>query len=119
MKFRVRSPEDLGLLLRAARKTAKVRLDDLSHTVQVSKQTTANVEKGKATVQLGTVMRLLDEMGLTLTVDLPESTLPALHRIQEREKRTLPHGQALPQQERAQIEQTLALAKRPPAKRSR
>lgn len=82
MKYKIHSPEDVGLLLRAARKSAKVRLDDLSHTVDVSKQTTVNVEKGKSTVQIGTVIRLLHEMGLQLTVDLPESALPALARVQ-------------------------------------
>ncbi|MBI3348798.1 MAG: helix-turn-helix domain-containing protein [Burkholderiales bacterium] len=86
MKCTIRSPEDLGVLIRAARRTAKVRLDDLSRTVGVSKQTTVNVEKGKSTVQLGTVIRLLNEMGLTLTVDLPESALPALHKAQQEAK---------------------------------
>lgn len=83
MKHLIHSAEDLGFALRAVRKSAKVRLDDLSQTVQVSKQTTTNVEQGKPTVQLGKVLRLLKELGLTLSVDLPESALPALHRIQQ------------------------------------
>lgn len=82
MKHIINSAEDLGFALRAARKSAKVRLDDLSKTVNVSKQTTTNLEQGKPTVQLGNVLRLLKEMGLTLSVDLPESALPALRRIQ-------------------------------------
>jgi DNA-binding XRE family transcriptional regulator len=86
MKYTIRTPEDLGLLIRAARKTAKVRLDDLSYTVGVSKQTTVNVEKGKPTVQLGTVIHLLNELGLTLTVDLPESALPAFSKAQQEAK---------------------------------
>ena len=86
MKYTIRSPEDLGILIRAARRTAKVRLDDLSRTVNVSKQTTVNVEKGKSTVQLGTVIRLLNEMGLTLTAELPESALPALKKAQQEAK---------------------------------
>lgn len=83
MKHLIHSAEDLGFALRAVRKSAKVRLDDLSQTVQVSKQTTTNVEQGKPTVQLGKVLRLLKELGLTLSVDLPESALPALRRIQQ------------------------------------
>lgn len=85
MKYTIRSPEDLGLALRAVRRSAKVRLDDLSRTVDVSKQTTVNVEKGKS-VQLGTVLRLLNEVGLTLTVDLPESALPALKKAEQQAK---------------------------------
>lgn len=82
MKHLIHSAEDLGFALRAVRKSAKVRLDDLSQTVHVSKQTTTNVEQGKPTVQLGNVLRLLKEMGLTLSVDLPESAMPALRRVQ-------------------------------------
>lgn len=83
MKHIIHSPEDLGFALRAVRKSAKVRLDDLSQTAGVSKQTTANVEKGKSTVQFGTVLQLLKEVGLTLSVDLPESALSALGRVQK------------------------------------
>ncbi len=82
MKHIIHSSEDLGFALRAVRKSAKVRLDDLSQTAGVSKQTTANFEKGKPTVQFGTVLQLLKEVGLTLSVDLPESALPALRRLQ-------------------------------------
>lgn len=82
MKFIIHSSEDLGFALRAVRKSAKVRLDDLSLTAGVSKQTTVNFEKGKPTVQIGTVLQLLKEVGLTLSVDLPESALPALLRVQ-------------------------------------
>jgi hypothetical protein len=48
----------------------------------VSKQTAVNLEKGKSTVQFGKVLQLLKEVGLTLSVDLPESALPALRRVQ-------------------------------------
>lgn len=82
MKHPIHSAEDLGFALRAVRKSAKVRLDDLSQTVGVSKQTTTHLEQGKPTVQLGTAIKLLAEIGLTLSVDLPESALPALQRVQ-------------------------------------
>lgn len=84
MKFVIHSSEDLGFALRAVRKSDKVRLDDLSLTAGVSKQTTVNVEKGKPTVQIGTVLQLLKEVGLTLSVDLPESAWSALLRVQKK-----------------------------------
>ena len=94
MKHIIYSAEDLGFALRAVRKSAKVRLDDLSQTVGVSKQTTTNLEQGKPTVQLGTVIQLLKEMGLTLSVDLPESALPALRRVQsEAREHSTDHAQ--------------------------
>ena len=87
MKHIIHSSEDLGFALRAVRKSAKVRLDDLSQTAGVSKQTTANFEKGKPTVQFGKILQLLKEVGLTLSVDLPESAIPALRRLQGQERR--------------------------------
>lgn len=82
MKRIIHSAEDLGFALRAVRKSAKVRLDDLALTARVSKQTAVNLERGMPTVQLGKVLQLLKEVGLTLSVDLPESAVPALHRVQ-------------------------------------
>ena len=82
MKHIVHSAQDLGFALRAVRKSARDRLDDLSRTAGVSKQTTAYLEMGKPTVQFGKVLQLLKEVGLTLSVELPESALPALQRVQ-------------------------------------
>jgi len=86
MQHIIHSAQDLGFALGAVRESTKVRLDDLSQTVGVSKQTTTNLEQGKPTVQLGTVLQLLKEMGLTLSVDLPESALPALRRVQRQSR---------------------------------
>lgn len=71
MQITVHSVADLGLALRATRKGSKVRLDDLAGFAGVSKQFVSDVEHGKQTVQLGLVLRLLAEMGLSLTVDIP------------------------------------------------
>lgn len=70
MKITLHSVSDLGLALRATRKGSKVRLDDLAGIAGVSKQFVSDVEHGKPTVQLGLVLRLLNEMGLSLTVDI-------------------------------------------------
>ena len=72
MQLTIRTVPDLGLALRATRRSAKVRLDDLAGMAGVSKQFVSDVEYGKSTVQLGLVLKLLDEMGVALTVDIPE-----------------------------------------------
>ena len=56
MRHPIHSVEDLGLIVRAVRKSSDVRQDDLAETVGVSKQFTANVEKGEPTVQMGLVL---------------------------------------------------------------
>jgi len=71
MKHEIKSSSDLGHAIRAVRKTSGVRLDDLSGIIGVSKQTTANLEYGKDTVSLGTALRHLQELGITLYVDIP------------------------------------------------
>lgn len=78
MEIPLHSVTDLGLVLRATRKGSKVRLDDLAAIAGVSKQFVSDVEYGKQTVQMGLVLKLLAEMGLTLTVTLPPAAEPAL-----------------------------------------
>lgn len=72
MQLSIHSVTDLGLALRAARRSSKVRLDDLAATAGVSKQFASDVEHGKPTVQLGLVLKLLSELGVPLMVDIPE-----------------------------------------------
>jgi len=73
MQITIQSVTDLGLALRATRKSSRVRLDDLADLAGVSKQFVSDVEHGKQTVQLGLVLRLLAEMGVILTVDIPSA----------------------------------------------
>lgn len=74
MKCTIKTEKDLGNVVRAVRKDSGVRLDDLAGILGVCKQTTANVEQGKPTVALGIVMKHLEELGLTLTVEVPSSS---------------------------------------------
>ena len=73
MQFTIQSVSDLGLALRAVRRSNKVRLDDLAGMAGVSKQFASDVEHGKSTVQLGLVLKLLSELGIPLTLDLPQA----------------------------------------------
>ena len=47
----------------------------------VSKQFASDVELGKETVQMGLVFKLLDEMGLRLSVDIVEQAAPELLQL--------------------------------------
>lgn len=84
MRLRLESVADLGMALRAARKGSAVRLDDLADMAGVSKQFVSDVEYGKPTVQLGLVLKLLEEMGLHLSIDLPSAAEPALLALKAR-----------------------------------
>ena len=91
MKYRIRTPEDLGLLLRAVRKHARVRQDDLAATAGVSKQFASDVENGKPTAQLGLVLKLLSEAGVTLNADIPDSADQEVTKLKSA-RNTTAHG---------------------------
>ncbi len=84
MKHTIHSADDLGVIIRAVRKSTKVRQDDLAAIVGVSRQFAVDVEKGKPTVQLGRVMRLLKELGIELSVEIPSEASRELERLRER-----------------------------------
>lgn len=81
MKHPIHSPEELGLIVRAVRKSAGIRQDDMAALAQLSKQFAADVEHGKPTAQIGRVIRLLDNLGLKLSVHVPESAEPLLRQL--------------------------------------
>lgn len=84
MKHIIQSTEELGLVIRAVRKSTQVRQDDLAAMVGVSRQFTVDVEKGKPTVQLARVLRLLKELGIELSVDIPSAASKELERLAHR-----------------------------------
>ena len=98
MRIPIRSPADLGLAIRAARRTSHVRIDDLAATAGVSKQFTSDVEHGKPTVQFGLVLKLLAELGVPLEVDIPEEAARALATLRSAAPSTTP---PLPSKQRA------------------
>ena len=82
MQVPIRSVKDLGLALRAVRRSQKVRLEDMAALTGVSKQFASDVELGKDTVRLGLVLKVLGEMGLRVSVDIPDQSAPELALLQ-------------------------------------
>ncbi len=81
MEVRIQSPKTLGLLIRATRKTQRIRMDDLAGSAGVGPVFVREVERGKETVQLGRVLYLLAELGIELRANIPDSVLPAFERL--------------------------------------
>lgn len=82
MQIPIHSVADLGQALRAVRRSSKVRLDDMAATVGVSKQFASDLELGKETVRMGLVFKVLAEMGLKLSVDIPDASSTQLKLLQ-------------------------------------
>lgn len=82
MDIPISSPQQLGLVIRATRKTQKLRLDDLAGSAAVGHVFVREVERGKETVQLGRVMRLLAELGIELKLGISPEVAPEFSRLQ-------------------------------------
>lgn len=80
MRVPVANTHDLGLLIRAARKAGKVRMDDLPMAGPVFVR---HVERGKETAQIGRVLRLLDELGIRLVADVPDNVEVVFNRMRQ------------------------------------
>ncbi len=83
MQVMIQSPKTLGLLIRATRKTQRVRMDDLAGSAGVGPVFVREVERGKETVQLGRVLNLLAELGIELRADIPDNVLPTFERLRQ------------------------------------
>jgi transcriptional regulator with XRE-family HTH domain len=86
MKINITSTEDIGTAIRAVRKSIHVRQDDLAGGAKVSKQFAIDVERGKTTMQLGKVLLLLQELGIPLTLDIPDEAFRLLPGIKARKQ---------------------------------
>ena len=83
MQVTFHSVQDLGLAIRAVRKGARLRQDDLAALAGVSKQFATDVERGKPTAQIGLVLHLLAQVGIVLQADLPEAAAEELERLRQ------------------------------------
>lgn len=62
----VRGVEDIGSLIRLARKNQGFSINNTAPLVNLSTKFISEVERGKDTAELGKVLKLLDGVGLTL-----------------------------------------------------
>ena len=72
--MRIRTPADVGALIRDRR--TKLRLDQksLAAKVGVSRQWIVEAEKGKPRAEIGLILRTIDSLGIQLAADDPGRT---------------------------------------------
>ena len=66
MDTKIKNAEDLGRVVREARKGQKLSQDDLSGMAGTGRRFIVDVEKGKETVQFGKVLRVLATPGVSI-----------------------------------------------------
>lgn len=72
MKIPVAGPEELGRLIRALRKTERVRQDDVAGAVGVSDVYLGRLENGAPGARLDKALRVLKQLGVTLQADVSD-----------------------------------------------
>jgi HTH-type transcriptional regulator/antitoxin HipB len=65
----IRTPVDLGALIRQRRTALGLSQKSLADKVRVSRQWIVEVEKGKPTAEVGLVLRTMDCLGILLAAD--------------------------------------------------
>lgn len=69
--MQVRTPVDLGAVIRDHRRRLHLGQQELAARVGVSRKWIIDVEKGKARAEIGLVLRTLNALGLRLSIDGP------------------------------------------------
>ena len=70
----VRTPTDLGAIIRDRRKELKLNQAELAQRVGTSRQWIIGIEKGRARAELGLVLRTLEALGLRLDAAITSSS---------------------------------------------
>lgn len=71
MQILVKTPEQLGQLIRGVRKAQGLRQDDAAGSLGVSENFLGKVERGSDAVQWGKLLAVMQGLGLRLHVDVP------------------------------------------------
>ena len=102
----LRTPADVGALIRDRRRVLRLDQADLARMIGVSRLWVNQVEKGKPGASLGLVLRALDALGVRPMVDVGSGDAPpaapiisadidaivAAARLREPERHDLPDG---------------------------
>ena len=81
MRVPVRSVKEVGAAVRAVRKESGVRQDDAAGSAGVSHVFLRDLEHGKATVQFGRVLQVLDELGIRMELEVPDDARERLAQL--------------------------------------
>ena len=72
MQIPIHDLKTLGQVVRASRKAQNLRQDDAAGSIGVSENFLGKVERGGETVQWGKLFQVIQELGLTVSVEVPE-----------------------------------------------
>ena len=65
------TPSEIGRIIRAARKDASLRQDELAAAAGVGTRFVVDIESGKPSAQVGKVLAVLDALGCRVSLEPP------------------------------------------------
>lgn len=74
--MRIRTPADLGTLIRNTRKKLRLDQSTLAKQIGVSRLWLVEIEKGKPRAEMGLVLRALDALRISLNATTSETRSP-------------------------------------------
>lgn len=69
MRVRIETPADLGSAVRRARRDRRLRQEDVALSAGTGARFVGELERGKPTVQLDAMLRVMQSLGIALEVD--------------------------------------------------
>ena len=81
MKIDIESAEQVGQLIRASRKAMQIRQDDAAGLIGVSENFLGKVERGGETVQWGKLFQVMQGLGLSITIEVPEQFADEIQKV--------------------------------------
>lgn len=82
MKVPLNNAADLGALVRAVRKTQRLRQDDAAGSIGVSENFLGKIERGGETAQWGKLFQVLEGLGIRVILDLPDEAAAHVKQLQ-------------------------------------
>jgi transcriptional regulator with XRE-family HTH domain len=81
MKIEITEAAQVGRLIRAVRKTQRLRQDDAAGSIGVSENFLGKVEAGAGRVQWDKLFLVLRQMGIRVELELPNEVEPVAARL--------------------------------------
>ena len=80
MLIDIKSTKQLGNVLKAVRKSQGIRQDDMADIIGSSHVYVMDVEKGSEGANIGGILKLMEEMGVKLVIDIPAESIEAVSK---------------------------------------
>mgnify|MGYP001321877327 CR=1 FL=1 len=81
MQITLKKSPEIGSIIRAVRKSQRIRQDDAAGSMGVSESFLGKVEKGSETVQWGKLFEVLDGLGVRVVLDIPDAAADKVSQL--------------------------------------